>query len=95
MATIESRNGKYRVAFRFRGKRYTRSLRTTSKRVGHLKRHFDLRLLLGELQLTHIQDYVNKRAKEQGIRGRTLSPATIKKELVTLTTAWRWAQEIR
>jgi integrase len=28
----------------------------------------------------------------QGIRGRTLSAATIKKELLTLRTAWNWAR---
>ena len=47
-------------------------------------------MALVELQLADLQRYVNHRAGERGIRGRTLSPATIKKEIVTLNTAWRW-----
>ena len=37
-----------------------------------------------------LQGYVERRAKARGNRGRTLSPATIRKELVTLRTAWNW-----
>jgi hypothetical protein len=32
---------------------------------------------------------VDRRAKAKGIHGR-LSPATIKKEIVTLRTSWNW-----
>jgi integrase len=38
-----------------------------------------------------LQGYVNWREKQQGIRG-LVSPATIRKEIATLKTAWRWAQ---
>ncbi len=168
MAMLESRNGNYRVIFRFGGRRHTKSLRTSNARaasvalarlednlrrlelgtlelpddvnvgafllsdgkqkkkqrklgprtvgellqgfldqipdnaveastiqsfdihIRHLKRILGKSLLLGQIDLPQLQRYANKRATEKGIRGRTLSPATIKKEIVTLNTAWRW-----
>ena len=45
------------------------------------------------MSLETLQKYVNRRSQEPGIRGRTISPTTIKKELVTLKTAWEWAKE--
>jgi integrase len=42
-----------------------------------------------QLSLSHLQQHVDRRAKMKGIGGK-LSPATIKKEIVTLRTAWNW-----
>jgi integrase len=58
--------------------------------IRHLRRVLGNSVVLDALQLVDLQRYVNDRAEEKGIRGRTLSPATIKKEIVTLNTAWRW-----
>ena len=58
--------------------------------IRHLKRVLKTSMKLQEIQLVDLQNYVNHRAKQKGIRGRTLSPVTIKKEIVTLTTVWRW-----
>ncbi len=44
---------------------------------------------IGELALSDLQAYIDRRAKAKGLRGK-LSPATIKKEIVTLRTAWNW-----
>jgi integrase len=44
-----------------------------------------------ELGLADLQRHVDRRAKQKGVRGRKLSPATIRKEIVTLRTAWNWA----
>lgn len=41
------------------------------------------------LSLADLQRHVDRRAKAKGIHGR-LSPATIKKEIVTLRTSWNW-----
>ncbi|MCG8584592.1 MAG: hypothetical protein MI757_07770, partial [Pirellulales bacterium] len=49
-------------------------------------------LPLHELELADLQDYVDRRSKEKGNRGRTVSPATIKKELTTLRLMWNWAR---
>ncbi len=62
-----------------------------------IRLHFKhLASILGEqfpikqLSLPDLQGYVERRSKARGHRGRTLSPATIKKELITLRTAWNW-----
>jgi integrase len=41
------------------------------------------------LSLADLQRHVDRRARARGIHGR-LSPATIKKEIVTLRTTWNW-----
>ena len=43
-----------------------------------------------DLSLADLQKHVDRRAKKKGLRGK-LSPATIRKEVVTLRTAWNWA----
>ena len=43
-----------------------------------------------ELGLGDLQLHVDRRAKDRGTRGRKLSPATIRKEIITLRTAWNW-----
>ena len=55
--------------------------------LGALGERFPIR----ELKLADLQGYVDRRAKAKGMYGRRLSPATIKKEIVTLRTAWNWA----
>lgn len=55
----------------------------------HLVRHMGEALPLGDLSLLDLQGYVDRRAKERGARGR-ITPATIRKEIVTLRTAWNW-----
>ncbi len=59
--------------------------------VGHLGSAFPV----AELSLADLQGYVNKRANAKGTNGRHLSPATIKKEIVTLRTAWNWAVKMK
>lgn len=57
----------------------------------HLERHLGVRFVVDALTRETLQTYVQKRSKEKGIRGRKLSPATIKKELVTFRAVWNWA----
>ena len=47
-----------------------------------------------ELKLADLQGYVDRRAKAKGMSGKRLSPATIKKEIITLRTAWNWAEKM-
>lgn len=42
-----------------------------------------------DLTLADLQRHVDRRSKKKGLRGK-LSPATIRKEIVTLRTAWNW-----
>lgn len=47
-----------------------------------------------ELKLADLQGFVDRRARKKGIGGKPLSPATIRKEIVTLRTAWNWAAKM-
>ncbi len=57
----------------------------------HLGRHLGNGCSIHTLEASDLQAYIEKRSKGKGIHGRTVSPATMKKELVTLRTAWNWA----
>ncbi len=48
---------------------------------------------LASLGLAELQKHVDRRATAKGIGGK-LSPATIRKEIVTLRTAWNWAVQM-
>lgn len=169
MATIEVRGNSYRVIFRYGGKRFARSLKTTQKRealaalarlednlhraelgllalpdgvdvplfllsdgrleakpslpaIGtleslldnyfssipqsslekstrlgmgihatQLKRRFGKSFGIQGLEAIHLQKYIESRSKDPGLRGRALSAATIRKEVVTLRTVWNWS----
>ncbi|MDA7980770.1 MAG: site-specific integrase [Pirellulales bacterium] len=60
--------------------------------LGHLKRSLGATFDLPCIELGDLQTYIEKRGKERGLHGATLSPATIKKELTTLRTMWNWAR---
>lgn len=169
MASIEKRGHSYRIVFRFDGRKFTRSLKTSSERDAtaslarlednlrrvelgtlsipegsdvatfllsdgkktvnrrraevntiaqlfdayfaslpvnsleestlasmHIHRDHFLRIVgpkvhIQSLQLDDLQRYVEVRSREPGLRGRTLSASTIKREMTTLTTVWNWA----
>jgi integrase len=57
----------------------------------HLERHLGCRYRIQYLVREDLQKYVAKRSTEPGIRGRTVSPTTIRKELATLRSVWNWA----
>jgi len=60
----------------------------------HLHRILNSSFSLTTLSLEDLQRYVDRRSKNKGIRGKSLSPATIKKELTTLRTLWNWARNV-
>jgi integrase len=45
---------------------------------------------LGEIQLSDLQRYVDRRAKSAGRNGKRLSVTTIREEVVSLRKAWNW-----
>lgn len=59
--------------------------------AAHLRRLLGVKFQIQSLELIDLQGYVSVRAKDAGIRGRRVSPATIKKDIVTLRTVWNWA----
>lgn len=50
---------------------------------------------IAELSLSDLQQYVDRRAKAPGTNGRRLSSVTIKKEIVSLRTAWNWGVKMK
>ena len=61
------------------------STRTTTKiHVKHLKRILGQRTRIEAIDGVKLQEYVNRRNIEEGLRGKTVSTKTIKKELSTL-----------
>jgi integrase len=61
----------------------------------HLVGCFGAAFPIAELSLADLQRYVDRRAKANGTNGRKLSAATIRKELVTLRTAWNFAARLK
>ncbi len=60
----------------------------------HLVGALGERFPIPELKLADLQGYVDTRANAKGMSGRRLSPATIKKEIVSLRTAWNWGAKM-
>lgn len=58
--------------------------------IAHLYRILGKRILLEGLSTASLQGYIAKRGSERTKAKRPISPATIKKELVTLRTVWNW-----
>jgi integrase len=65
------------------------TLRGIRRHFQHLVRHFGEAFPVRQLSLSDLQGYVDSRRKARGRRGPVL-PATIRKEIVTLRTAWNW-----
>jgi integrase len=56
-----------------------------------LEGHFGKSTLVESIDLVALQEYIDKRSRDPGLAG-TLSPTTIRKEVVTLRTVWNWAR---
>ncbi len=60
----------------------------------HLLRVLGEGFPIPELRLANLQEYADARAKAKGHSGKRLSPATIKKEIISLRTAWNWGEKM-
>ena len=67
------------------------TLRITEVHMRHVVRILGARGQLRTVKRDDLQHYINERSKESGKRNRSVSPGTIKKELATFRTLWRWA----
>jgi integrase len=66
------------------------TLYTIGIHTDHFLRLFKPTFPVCRLNADDLQCYVNRRSRESGRRGRTVSPVTIKKELATLRSIWSW-----
>jgi integrase len=70
------------------------TLRGINRHFKHLARELGEGFPIHDLALGDLQRYVDKRSRAKGRRG-TLNPATIKKEIITLRTAWNWGVRMK
>lgn len=68
------------------------SMRVATIHMNHFCRILGESQILSEISAKLLQRYVSSRSRQSGVRGRPLSPTTIKKELSTFNTIWSWAQ---
>ena len=54
----------------------------------NLRKHFPIRTLT----LTDLQNYIEKRSRDEGRNGRKVTAVTIKKAIITLRTVWNWGR---
>ncbi|WP_165245498.1 tyrosine-type recombinase/integrase [Paludisphaera soli] len=71
------------------------TLRGVRRHFKHLTSALGERFPIRKLTLLELQGYVDRRSKAKGRRGQPLNPATIKKEIVTLRTAWNWGVRMK
>jgi integrase len=78
-----------------RGSLEDSTLATSEMHFRHLIKWFGGKFPIAELSLADLQGYVDERSKAAGAKGRRLSATTIRKEIVTLRTAWNWALKMK
>ncbi len=66
------------------------TLYTLGIHLRHIDRLLGSHFQLGKLQFTDLQRYVEVRAQEAGVRGQTVNPVTIRKELTSFSSLWSW-----
>ncbi len=57
----------------------------------HFERKLGERFVLSDLSQQILTKYISQRSRESGKKGRTICGSTIKKEVRTLSTLWKWA----
>jgi hypothetical protein len=57
---------------------------------GQLYRLLGKKFAIQKLTTLDLQRYVDRRSKDKGMRGRKVTPTTIKKAVITLRTVWNW-----
>ena len=68
------------------------SLRIAKIHMGHISRLIGSRTSLSTVKTADIQRFISLRSNEIGRRGKPISTGTIRKEVATFRTLWRWAR---
>jgi integrase len=66
------------------------SIATMKIHQRHIERLLGRQRVVQELSQSDIQGYITKRSKEKTCHGNTIDGGTIKKEIVTFGSVWRW-----
>ena len=67
------------------------SLYTLKMHLGHFIKTLGCRFTMQKLGMSNLQDHINTRSKAKGIKGRKLSPVTLRKEIASLRACWNWS----
>jgi integrase len=68
------------------------SINTEKTHVGHLLKILKGSTPLRQIGVADLQNYVTKRSRQQGNKGKKIQPVTIKKELMTFGQVWAFAR---
>jgi len=66
------------------------SLETVKMHLRHFLKTLGSGFMLQGMGLSDLQEHVNRRARAKGLRGRNLSPTTMRKEMASFRAAWNW-----
>jgi integrase len=66
------------------------SLYTVKMHLRHFIKTLGAQFVMQTLTMNDLQEHVTTRAKAQGIKGRKLSPVTLRKEIASLRACWNW-----
>jgi integrase len=66
------------------------SLDTVEMHLRHFRRTLGDAFAVGRLRQDDLQSHVTRRARDRGIRGRRISPVTLRKEVASFRAAWNW-----
>lgn len=67
------------------------SLYTLKMHLNHFMTTLGARFVMEKLTMSNLQDHINTRSKANGIKGRKLSPVTLRKEIASLRACWNWS----
>jgi integrase len=66
------------------------SLDTTRMHLRHFTRTLGANFPVQTLDLAQVQQHVDRRARQKGLRKRLLSPTTLRKEVTSIRACWNW-----
>jgi integrase len=66
------------------------SLDTVKMHLRHIVRTLGASFRLQTLESAHIQQHIDRRSRQKGIRKRLLSPTTLRKEITSVRACWNW-----
>ncbi len=79
------------VAVHENGALEANSLYTLKMHLRHIERTFGPDFDVSKLEQRDLQRHISRRSKAKGVRGRPLSPATLRKEIASFRAVWNWA----
>ncbi|WP_165253479.1 tyrosine-type recombinase/integrase [Paludisphaera soli] len=70
------------------------TLATIGTHLGHLTTTLGAMLTVESLTASDLQRHIERRTNAKGVRGRPLSPTTMKKEISSFSAVWTWANQM-